>query len=109
MKAKEKALKSKLLRGILLDEVRGPNEAHILHLHATTLPDVHEILPRVLDLLDVSTHLVVHESEPIRHIELENTPSLCTFVHVHRFKEPLRNVHAPRRLEAIVQVELPLP
>jgi hypothetical protein len=62
-----------------------------------------QVLPDDLDLLQIAAHLVVHQREPVGDPEDERAAGSRALVHVHRFEDPLRDVHAPGRLKAVVQ------
>lgn len=63
---------------------------------------LHHVLADSLNLLQITTHLVVQLCEPIGHPELEAAAGLGQLVHIDGLHHTLSNVHATRRLEAIV-------
>mmetsp|Transcript_34153 Transcript_34153/g.70549 ORF Transcript_34153/g.70549 Transcript_34153/m.70549 type:complete len:239 (-) Transcript_34153:386-1102(-) len=91
--------------GVVRDLIRTPNELHLVHIHPRRFPHLHEVLAHNLDLVEVASHLVVHEGEPVRYPEDEGSAPPRALVHVHRLEHSLCNVHPPRWLESVVEHE----
>mmetsp|Transcript_77269 Transcript_77269/g.185070 ORF Transcript_77269/g.185070 Transcript_77269/m.185070 type:complete len:228 (-) Transcript_77269:220-903(-) len=84
------------------DLLRGPQELHLGHVHACGLPNLDEVLAHRADLLDVASHLVIHQREPVGHPEDELSACLGALVHAHGLVNSLGDVHPAGGLEAIV-------
>mmetsp|Transcript_34451 Transcript_34451/g.77686 ORF Transcript_34451/g.77686 Transcript_34451/m.77686 type:complete len:266 (+) Transcript_34451:1543-2340(+) len=87
------------------DLLRAPHELNFVHVHPCGLPDLHQVLADSLDLLQVSSHLVVHQRKPVGHPEDESPSRLGALVHIHRLEDALSDVHAAGGLKPVVQLE----
>ena len=95
-------------------------ELNFLQVHADCLPHLDHILANLLDLLQITTHLIIELSKPISHPELEGASSLGNLVHTECFQHSLShtqyeqttvfdtmqlnlsNVHSPGGFESVV-------
>lgn len=90
-------------QGVRADLVRRPEELDTLHVHPRRRPHLDEVLPDCLDAIEVATHLVVHQGEPVSDPEDERAARTGALVDVHCLEHALRDVHPARGLETVVQ------
>jgi hypothetical protein len=91
-----------ILVGVVVDLLRGPQELHVVELHASGLPDLDKVSTYDLDLLKVTTELIVKQGKPISDPEDENTASIDELIHVDDLEDTLGNVHSARGFKTVI-------
>mmetsp|Transcript_22161 Transcript_22161/g.53683 ORF Transcript_22161/g.53683 Transcript_22161/m.53683 type:complete len:209 (-) Transcript_22161:294-920(-) len=90
---------------LLRDLLARPSELDVRQIHPGGLPHLDEVPADYHDLFEVSSHLIVHEREPVGYPEAERRVSARegASVDVHALEKSLRDVHPSGRFEAVVQ------
>mmetsp|Transcript_89945 Transcript_89945/g.259233 ORF Transcript_89945/g.259233 Transcript_89945/m.259233 type:complete len:258 (-) Transcript_89945:144-917(-) len=96
-----------VLIGMLRDFFRRPFELHIRQIHTGSLPDFLQILSDRLNLRQIASHFVIHQSKPIGDPENKGrVGSWCrTLINIHCLENSLSNVHSTTWFKSIVEIK----
>eukprot|EP01139_Manchomonas_bermudensis_P018987 Amastigsp_a676282_157.p2 type:complete len:254 gc:universal Amastigsp_a676282_157:793-32(-) len=90
-----------LLRAAV-DLIGTPDKAHMAHVHAARLPHLDHVLADDADLAQIAAHFVVEQRKPVRNPKDKVAARFGELVHIDGLENALSDVHAARRLEAVI-------
>mmetsp|Transcript_12891 Transcript_12891/g.21384 ORF Transcript_12891/g.21384 Transcript_12891/m.21384 type:complete len:201 (+) Transcript_12891:1768-2370(+) len=83
----------------------GPLEDDVVQIHTGSLPHLLQIFSHDANLVQIATHLVIHQSKPIGNPKDKGSPGRRALVDIHGLENTLCNVHATAGFKTVIEIE----